>query len=59
MNPTLARLIADRENAGYTGKVELHFKDGRVLSYSLVETIRIERETHESRASIVGGSHAS
>lgn len=60
MIPTeLARLLAEKRAEGWSGTLTLNLKDGCVLSLSVTETIRIQRETDPSRATNNGGgSHA-
>lgn len=56
--PEVARLLADWADAGKTGQVTLHFKDGAILKADSTVSIRIARGDPREPASVIaGGSH--
>ena len=54
----VSRLLADWANAGRTGSVTLHFKDGAILKADSTTSIRIARgDRPEPASQNAGGSH--
>lgn len=53
--PEISRLLTDWHNAGQTGSITLHFKDGAILKADSTISIRIARETQVSHASATAG----
>ena len=53
--PEVYAVLCELSNTGWSGRLTLNFKDGRVLEYEQVIKTRL-RETDPSRASIAGGS---
>ena len=55
----ITRLLAEWANAGRTGQVTLHFKDGAILKADSTTSIRIASRDPREPASIAGGSRGS
>lgn len=51
------RLLNERLNAGWSGKLTLNFKDGRILDVECAEKIRLaSRDRSEPASANAGGS---